>query len=331
MNVDDLRSVLRTERQKDSLQHLRESFYEDVAGFIAEQKATRERKAEQLGTHYSPEIRRLTDEIETAEEVVTSIYERRVGKVVKAASFAAAGMTSETDGLTREEKRLFDDLVARIEENRGTVLSALEDVSAADSPRGDVAATDVTTAEPDAPGDSGPAIPPDEPDPETAPTGPGTDASAPEAVTGDSAAGDVLADAMGGGTGGDASNAQSTPQPDADRPATEAAAVSGESGPSDSDAANSGSADSDPAIPPDDPDPETAAPPAGDTDTVEPSADDPLSGLADERETVRITADVGTILGVDEREYDLATEDVVTLPAANADPLVERGAAERLD
>ncbi|ELZ78865.1 DNA replication factor GINS [Haloferax volcanii DSM 14919] len=331
MNVDDLRSVLRTERQKDSLQHLRESFYEDVAEFIAEQKATRERKAEQLGTHYSPEIRRLTDEIETAEEVVTSIYERRVGKVVKAASFAAAGMTSETDGLTREEKRLFDDLVARIEENRGTVLSALEDVSAADSPRGDVAATDVTTAEPDAPGDSGPAIPPDEPDPETAPTGPGTDASAPEAVTGDSAAGDVLADAMGGGTGGDASNAQSTPQPDADRPATEVAAVSGESGPSDSDAANSGSADSDPAIPPDDPDPETAAPPAGDTDTVEPSADDPLSGLADERETVRITADVGTILGVDEREYDLATEDVVTLPAANADPLVERGAAERLD
>ncbi|MFK5604518.1 DNA replication complex subunit Gins51 [Haloferax volcanii] len=331
MNVDDLRSVLRTERQKDSLQHLRESFYEDVAGFIAEQKATRERKAEQLGTHYSPEIRRLTDEIETAEEVVTSIYERRVGKVVKAASFAAAGMTSETDGLTREEKRLFDDLVARIEENRGTVLSALEDVSAADSPRGDVAATDVTTAEPDAPGDSGAAIPPDEPDPETAPTGPGTDASAPEAVTGDSAAGDVLADAMGGGTGGDASNAQSTPQPDADRPATEVAAVSGESGPSDSDAANSGSADSDPAIPPDDPDPETAAPPAGDTDTVEPSADDPLSGLADERETVRITADVGTILGVDEREYDLATEDVVTLPAANADPLVERGAAERLD
>ncbi|RDZ36305.1 DNA replication protein [Haloferax sp. Atlit-47N] len=331
MNVDDLRSVLRTERQKDSLQHLRESFYEDVAEFIAEQKATRERKAEQLGTHYSPEIRRLTDEIETAEEVVTSIYERRVGKVVKAASFAAAGMTSETDGLTREEKRLFDDLVARIEENRGTVLSALEDVSAADSPRGDVAATDVTTAEPDAPGDSGPAIPPDDPDPETAPTGPGTDASAPEAVTGDSAAGDVLADAMGGGTGGDASNAQSTPQPDADRPATEVAAVSGESGPSDSDAANSGSADSDPAIPPDDPDPETAAPPAGDTDTVEPSADDPLSGLADERETVRITADVGTILGVDEREYDLATEDVVTLPAANADPLVERGAAERLD
>ena len=35
--------------------------------------------------------------------------------------------------------------------------------------------------------------------------------------------------------------------------------------------------------------------------------------------------------GVDEREYDLASEDVVTLPAENADPLVQRDAAERLD
>ncbi|WP_042662706.1 DNA replication protein [Haloferax sp. ATB1] len=326
MNVDDLRSVLRTERQKDSLQHLRESFYEDVAEFIAEQKAKREQKAEQLGTHYSPEIRRLTDEIETAEEVVTSIYERRVGKVVKAASFAAAGMSSETDGLTREEKRLFDDLVDRIEENRGTVLSALEDVSAADSPRDDVAATDVATAEPDAPGGSGPAIPPDEPDPETAPTGTDADAGGSETPTGDSAAGDVLADAMGGGTGDGASNPEPTPQTGTDRPATEAAAVEPDSEPADSTPTDSG-----PAVPPDEPDPETAAPSADDADTVEPSADDPLSGLADERETVRITADVGTILGVDEREYDLATEDVVTLPAANADPLVERGAAEKLD
>jgi DNA replication factor GINS len=40
---------------------------------------------------------------------------------------------------------------------------------------------------------------------------------------------------------------------------------------------------------------------------------------------------VGEILGVDERAYDLASEDVVTLPAANAEPLVERDAAEPLD
>jgi len=46
---------------------------------------------------------------------------------------------------------------------------------------------------------------------------------------------------------------------------------------------------------------------------------------------VLITDDVGAILGVDDREYDLAADDVVTLPAANAEPLIEQGVAERLE
>ena len=49
------------------------------------------------------------------------------------------------------------------------------------------------------------------------------------------------------------------------------------------------------------------------------------------RTVVRITEDVGPIYGIDEREYDLSSEDVVTLPATNADPLIERDAAEVLD
>ena len=58
--------------------------------------------------------------------------------------------------------------------------------------------------------------------------------------------------------------------------------------------------------------------------------EDPTEGL-DERTTIRITRDVGEIFGVDERTYELASEDVVTLPEENAGPLVERGAAEKLE
>ncbi|WP_410767037.1 DNA replication protein [Haloferax sp. DFSO60] len=317
MNADELRSVLRTERQKDSLQQLRESFYEDVAELIAEQKARRDQRADELGTHYSNEIRRITDEIETTEEIVTSIYERRVGKVVKAASFAAAGMPTDTDGLTHEEKRLFDDLVTRIEENRTTVLSTLEDVAASDTPASTSSASttsptsqrpEPTTTEtepsPAAKPDDVPPIPPDAPDPES---GESTEAS--------DAAGDILADAMG--TGSDDTDAASTTDtasttdpasaspetsstPEADRPNDEATVVIGDE-------------------------------PAASSETAEAGDDDPLVDLDSERTTVRITADVGTIFGIDEREYDLAQEDVVTLPSANAGPLVERGAAEELE
>ncbi|WP_416840986.1 DNA replication protein [Haloferax sp. DFSO52] len=326
MNVDELRSVLRTERQKDSLQQLRESFYEDVAEFIAQQKAIRNQKAEELGTHYSPEIRRLTDEIETAEEVVISIYERRVGKVVKAASFAAAGMSSSTEGLTHEEKRLFEDLVTRIEENRATVLSTLEDVAADENVNPDVRGDSVTTDEPttlessspyqsesematSSSSSTEPAIPPDEPDPGQTQT----DASTSPSPT--DAAGDVLADAMGGGAdtasdSTDATDGRDDESSPTDRSTDEARTVIGD------DVTDS-------------PSPTSSADGAG--SNPESDEEDPLSGLADDRQTVRITADVGTIFGVDEREYELAREDVVTLPSANADPLVERGAAEKLE
>lgn len=50
-----------------------------------------------------------------------------------------------------------------------------------------------------------------------------------------------------------------------------------------------------------------------------------------ERTKVRITEDVGEILGVDSRSYSLRTDDVVDLPVENATPLLEREVAERLE
>jgi DNA replication factor GINS len=255
MNVEELRTVQRTERQKDSLQHLRDSFYRDVADYIAERKAERERVAEAADDPFSsPEVSRLTDEIETAEEVVESIYERRIGKIVKRATFAAAGMATEDEGLTAEERDLFEDLVARIEDNRETVLETLAGESSADAEGTDPdAAADPSSPSPDPPDDAG-------------------DPPAPD---------DILAEAMGG---------EGTASADADA-----------------------DADAGPEAPGDDP----PAPDGGETGT--------------ERTTLRITSDVGEIFGVDEREYDLASEDVVTLPTPNAEPLLNRDAAERLD
>jgi len=50
-----------------------------------------------------------------------------------------------------------------------------------------------------------------------------------------------------------------------------------------------------------------------------------------ERQTVRITDDIDTFVGFDDREYDLAENDVVTLPATNVKPLVEQDVAEPFD
>ena len=265
MNLDELRSVQSKERSKDSLQHLRESFYADVGEYICDLREERERAAERASDPFdSEEVNRLTDEIKTAEEVVEAIYERRVGKVVKRASLAAADMPADEEGLTAEEQELFADLVDRIEANKSTVLDVLAGEADGDSGDPSSEATDATSAD-DAP------------------------------------------------AGGDASSSDAD-DPDAARPSAEASAIAGDS---DASPADAGDENSD-------------ADGTDEADDADDADDDPLAGLSD-RTTVRITSDVGEILGVDQRSYELAEEDVVTLPAANAEPLLERDAAERLE
>ncbi|ERH10241.1 MAG: hypothetical protein J07HX64_02013 [halophilic archaeon J07HX64] len=43
-----------------------------------------------------------------------------------------------------------------------------------------------------------------------------------------------------------------------------------------------------------------------------------------------VIRDVDTFVGSDARDYDLAADDVVTLPATNAEILVEQDAARRV-
>ncbi|SMO45264.1 DNA replication complex subunit Gins51 [Halorubrum cibi] len=337
MNLDELRSVQAKERRKDSLQHLRDAFYDDVAAYVSDLRAARDRRAEQVENPFSDDdVRRMSDELETAEEVAEALYERRVGKVVKLASFAAAEMSVETEGMTTQERALFDDLVARIRENKSEVLATLAgdppsaggDETAPASENGDAAGESTGTPDsspsPETAGDPDPreaedAVPPeaDEPVP------PEADPSS-----------DVLAGAMGGAPTGSTDGGPRSDLADpteSNAPATDAepGAASTDGGPT--------PVDPDPAPP--------GAPGAAGSVDGEPSSsangpdpsEDESSSTADadaptiDRETVRITRDVGEIFGVDEREYDLVSEDVVTLPAANATPLVERDAAERIE
>ena len=253
MDLSELQSVQAKERQSSSLQHLRGSFYEDAGRFVEELRERRDGLASEADDPFgSEEIRRLSDDVNTARSTVESLYERRVGKVVKKASIAAAGMPCDIDGMTVEEERLFERLVEAIEESRGQVLGRLEAERAPHAASGE----------------------------EADPRPPGSDLSEGsdrEGADGDSQgepAGVGAASAMG--SGGDTGDGMAS----------------------------------------------TPADTAGDVE-AEP--------VTVERQTVRITADVGDIFGVDGRTYDLSTDDVVDLPEENAEILVGDQHAEPLE
>lgn len=306
MNLDELQSVQSRERQTDSLQQLRESFYEDAGEYIQQLRDERDAAAERAEDPFdSPEVNRLSDDIKTSEQAVEALYERRVGKVVKMASLAAADMPTDDEGLTHEEAALFETLVTAIEENREHVLDVLageaspgavnsrDEPSRSEAREESTAAGEQTTEEANAAG---------------------------ETTDGEST-GVGAADVMGGTDSGAAEEAPNDVPPDAppdastdefsvEEPAADESSVKDPPNRAD---ATSGDG--------------PATTPAEETGTNdEDSSEDDV-----DRRTVRITDDVGAIFGVDQREYDLSTDDVVTLPAANADPLVERDAAEPLE
>jgi DNA replication factor GINS len=310
MDLDQLQSVRDRERQTDKLQQLRESFYADAAALIADLREERDRSAAGAEDPFDdPRVSRLTDQISTVEQTVEAIYEKRVGKLVKAASFAAADLPAETEGMTAEEQDLFDALVADIRANRQRVL----DVLAGEAPADAAGADDGSPAE----------------------AAGGVDAAALVGGDGGEAGGDRSEDGptVREADRGDVADAGAEPPPPPERPADGPDSGSSGSGESD-DPASGASVES--AGPPgsaadgeatgDSPD---EADPARDTDAT--AADEDAAPGGVERTTVRITADVGEIFGVDDREYHLEADDVVTLPAANAEPLLDRDAAERVD
>ncbi|WP_380677398.1 hypothetical protein [Salinigranum sp. GCM10025319] len=350
MNLDELRSVQRAERQKDSLQHLRDEFYADVAAYVAQLKDERERAVAAADDPFASEdVRQLTDKIESTKETANALYERRVGKVVKHASFAAADMATDEEGMTTEERELFTDLVARIRENRQTVLATLDGESGGTNPNGPAVEADAAATDREGPTDAGTrtdaADAPADADTPTREVGGSTDGSEPSPS---GSTDDLLADALGD-TGPDAVDGAPAAGSEASAPASadSAAATDGTSvpdrdGDSDRPTDEARSVSGGPA-------PESSSTETAQVESVasDRQSDGSATATADataaetedagetpadtDRTTLKITADVGTVYGVDEREYDLAREDVVTLPTTNAEPLLRKDAAERID
>jgi len=281
MRLEELQSVRDSERRSDRLQELRESFYQDAGEYIQQLRAERKRIAERADDPFDePEVSRLSDEIDTAESTVEAIYEKRVGKIVKGASLAAADMPSNADEMTREERELFETLVAAIEQNRERVFDVIEGADEAD----DTPSRDSSEGKRREQTDRA--------------------ASATDSMS--------VADLMSeGGAATDEDPERPAPTPsDGDRDA-ERDGPAGEGG-----SPTPTGRDSEPT---------------GDrVDRDQPVRNDGGTAAVDRR-TVRITADVEPFVGFDDREYDLAAEDVVSLPATNVGPLVERGVAEPFD
>jgi len=122
MDLEELRDAQANERSSDSLQVLSDSFYEDTAEYIQDLRE----KRDSFDDPYSDEAQRVNDKVDSARRVVESIYERRVGKVVKMASLAANGHSADEENMTREEREMYNSIVDEIRSNYDRISGVLD-------------------------------------------------------------------------------------------------------------------------------------------------------------------------------------------------------------
>lgn len=315
---EEVRSALNKERNKSDLQQLDEDFYRRVYIRLADLKATRGRKMEASSDPFQdPTVQDCSDEIQDLESLLEQLIERRLGKIVKMASFEAADFSTEHEALTSYEQELFDRLVSVLEEGRDSLLTgSFVDVSGfgsgveeMDDPSGGSSVDDPVG------GDGGEDTFGDE------------DVSESDEET-------LLADAMEGNVSGSddrgderGEDSQTVSESD------EEIAAGNRSGDGEGDSGKSGDvpSDSDGQVSLFSSDDLVEGRDSGGEETVSGEGGDGVVGTEIDLVTIEVHEDMGEITGFDGDTYQLSSGDVVEIPEMNADVLVEGGAASYVD
>ncbi|MEM2925204.1 MAG: hypothetical protein QXJ68_05900 [Methanocellales archaeon] len=118
MNLDDLRILQSNERSSPQLQEVEKDLYKKIAEYIK----TLEQK---IQDSEDPETQKIKDERDSAKRVVESIFDKRLGKIIRLASLKASGLGKSPKNLTPEEQIIFDSLVETLEKGRAAILGPI--------------------------------------------------------------------------------------------------------------------------------------------------------------------------------------------------------------
>jgi DNA replication factor GINS len=120
LSYEDVMNVYREEQKRAGLTEVRRDFYPSLRKLT--ESLTRSYEKETALDPYSVKTRTLRKQLENLRENAPRIFEYRAGKVVQMAVRAMAGGKVDMSRLTDEERVMFDGVLRRTSECRGSVL-----------------------------------------------------------------------------------------------------------------------------------------------------------------------------------------------------------------
>ncbi len=122
ITYETLFDMLRNEKNREELQKLDESFFEDLIQYIKDKKEliSQDRDSELFS---GLEKEKTAKQLENIKKLVRELYERREKKIVSMALISSrTGSILDDSALLKEEKQLFDSLIEILNQARAGVL-----------------------------------------------------------------------------------------------------------------------------------------------------------------------------------------------------------------
>lgn len=116
MDLEVLADRLATEQGSNGLQALDEQFYLQASGFIRMLQISRDQVKDYR------ELAAIDDEIKNARILIEGVYDKRMSKITQYAAIAAAGTKISTEGMTRAERTVYEQLLTSLQKGRGDIL-----------------------------------------------------------------------------------------------------------------------------------------------------------------------------------------------------------------
>ncbi len=124
ITYETLFEMLRIEKNRDDLQELQPSFFEDVLAYLREKQQILDESKVKEDLFSTTEREKVATEMANIRRILREIYERREKKIINMALNKSRTRSNiiDTSKLLKEESRLFDKVVDTLDKFRGGIL-----------------------------------------------------------------------------------------------------------------------------------------------------------------------------------------------------------------
>ncbi len=129
ISYETLFELLRLEKNRDDLQQLHNTFFEDSIAYLKEKKQILDESMVKADLFSATEREKTSNEISNIKKILKELYERREKKIISMALNKSRTSSSiiDTSRLLEEEKRFFDHIVGIMDHFRhGILFNVLE-------------------------------------------------------------------------------------------------------------------------------------------------------------------------------------------------------------